>query len=407
MNLSFFIARRYLVKQKGTFSSFIIKLAIGATALSVAVMIISIAFVSGFQQTISEKMFSFLGHVHIEPRITGYAEDKTHVAYDRQLVATIKQLPHVRQVSPFTQRPAIIQGGGHMEGIRLKGIDEQFHFPPSIVFEGGKINYTDSAYAKEIILSRTTADKLDIQAGDTVWLYFLEQGATLPRIRKVRVAGLFHTGVEEIDKYYGICDIRLLQRINNWDANEITGYQVDLDNERYADTIANEIYANYIEPPLTTNTYKDLYPSIFDWLNLQNVNARIILIIMAIVAIINLATALMILIVEQSRMIGLLSALGMPAKAIRRIFLYHAALISGAGILAGNIIAIGLCLLQLHTGFLKLSEDTYYMKQVPVHINWWQIAVIDIATLLVCTICMWLPALYIRRIKPARVLQFK
>jgi len=221
------------------------------------------------------------------------------------------------------------------------------------------------------------------------------------------VAGLYHTGMDEVDKEFAICDIRLLQRINNWAPDNINGYQIDLDQPKLADSLSNKIFNDYLDAPLTTNTMRDIYPNIFDWLQLQDINAQIVLIIMAVVAVINLAVALLILIVEQARMTGLLAALGMKQKDMQQIFLYHAGLIASVGILAGNILGIGICLLQLKTGFLKLSEATYYMSQVPVRINWWYVLLIDASTLLVCILCMWLPSLYIRRIQPARVLQFK
>jgi lipoprotein-releasing system permease protein len=409
LNLPFFIARRYLLKQKGTFSSFIIRLAIFATALSVAVMVVAMAFITGFKYEIREKLFSFWGHVHI----TEFSPNASNlivtnpIREDGQLIREVSALPHVTQVVPYALRPAILQANHAMEGIKLKGIRPAYRFPSSIELHGGKIDFSDTSYSKDVILSQSTANRLKVSTGDHVLLYFLEPGATVPRIRKVMVAGLYHTGMDEVDKEFAICDIRLLQRINNWAPDNINGYQVDLDQPKLADSLSNKIFNDYLDAPLTTNTMRDIYPNIFDWLQLQDINAQIVLIIMAVVAVINLAVALLILIVEQARMTGLLAALGMKQKDMQQIFLYHAGLIASVGILAGNILGIGICLLQLKTGFLKLSEATYYMSQVPVRINWWYVLLIDASTLLVCILCMWLPSLYIRRIQPARVLQFK
>jgi lipoprotein-releasing system permease protein len=409
LNLPFFIARRYLLKQKGTFSSFIIRLAIFATALSVAVMVVAMAFITGFKYEIREKLFSFWGHVHI----TEFSPNASNlivtnpIREDGQLIREVSALPHVTQVVPYALRPAILQANHAMEGIKLKGIRPAYSFPSSIELHGGKIDFSDTSYSKDVILSQSTANRLKVSTGDHVLLYFLEPGATVPRIRKVMVAGLYHTGMDEVDKEFAICDIRLLQRINNWAPDNINGYQIDLDQPKLADSLSNKIFNDYLDAPLTTNTMRDIYPNIFDWLQLQDINAQIVLIIMAVVAVINLAVALLILIVEQARMTGLLAALGMKQKDMQQVFLYHAGLIASVGILAGNILGIGICLLQLKTGFLKLSEATYYMSQVPVRINWWYVLLIDASTLLVCILCMWLPSLYIRRIQPARVLQFK
>lgn len=409
MNLPFFIARRYLLRRKGGFSSFIIRLAIIATALSVATMIASAAFVTGFKYEIREKLFSFWGHVHISPFTPNSATiiTPTPIRRDLQLEQKVIHTPHVRTIAPFAVRPAILNANKLMEGLQLKGVNNEYQLPANIGLNGQWINYSDSAYSKQIILSQTTADRMDVKPGDEVQMYFLEPGNSFPRVRKLLVTGIFHTGMEEVDKEYAICDLRLLQRINGWDANDINGYQLSLDEERNADSVAEYIRLNYLELPQTTYTMRDIFPNIFDWLQLQDVNTRVIMIIMSIVAIINLAVALLILIVEQARMVGLLKAQGMAPAAMRQIFLYHAALIAGIGIVAGNIIGIGFCLLQKKTGFLQLSESTYYMKYVPVRIDWWQPLTIDIVTLVLCILCMWLPTLYIRRIQPARVLQFK
>jgi len=295
--------------------------------------------------------------------------------------------------------------------LELKGVKQNFQFLKGISFTGNKIDYSDTSYSKQILLSETIANKLDVGIGDTIELCFLEQGEAYPRLRKVKLVALFPTGAEEVDKEFALCDLRLLQRINQWQPNEINGYQVDLDDPKYSDTVSNQIFYQYLAPKtksqLWTYTIRDIFPNVFDWLQMTNVDAQIILIIMAIVAIINLAAVLMILIVEQAKMIGLLKALGMAIKNMRRLFLYYSGLIAAIGVLAGNILALSICWLQLKTGFLQLSEDTYYMKYAPVRLYWWQVVAIDAATLLVCVLCMWLPTLYIRRIRPARVLQFK
>lgn len=396
-----------MVKQKGTFSSFIIKLAIVATALSVAVMIVALAIVTGFKYSVAEKLFSFMGHIHIVP----YDETKSNslspkpVFYDPILIGELKKIPHVVTVSPFAQRPVIVQVHGQMDGLLLKGVTKSYHFLTGITTTGAPIDYSDTFYSKQILLSQTTADRLNINMGDTVQLDFIEAG--VPRIRKVRVCGLYHSGMEEVDKIFGVCDLRLLQRINNWSADSINGYQVDLDDQKYADTVSSFIHYNLVNAPLESYTTTENYSFIFDWLDMQSVNGAILLAIMAVVAIINMGSILVILMVDRAMMIGLLKALGMSFEGTRNIFLSIAGLIGFMGILLGNILALSLCWLQVHFGFVKLPEETYYMRYVPIKIIWWQVGLIDLVTLFLCVFCMWLPTLYIRRIQPARVLQFK
>ncbi len=409
MNLPFFIARRYLIRQKGTFSSFIIRLAMLATALSVAVMIIAMGIITGFQQSIREKLFSFWGHVHIVPHNANPASliSATPIKYDPHLRQQVQRMPHVKQVAPFALRPAIIQANGRMEGIRLKGILPDYRFSRGIGFSGGSIDFADTAYAREILISQTMADRLDVHAGDDLMLYFLEPGASFPRVRKLKAAGVFHTGMDEVDQYFGVCDLRLLQRVNNWGADDINGYQVELDDPFLADTVALAIYDQYIMPPLYTESINSIYQNIFDWLNMQQINVKILIVIMAVVAVINLSAALLILIVDRARMVALLKALGMPFHQIRIIFISLAGLIGFAGVLGGTLLSLALAWLQQKYGFLRLPESTYYMDRVPVEIVWWHVVLINILSLVLCVLCMWLPTLYIRRIHPARVLHFK
>ena len=379
-----------------------------ATALSVAVMIVAMAVVNGFNSAITEKLYSFMGHVHVVPydmtksNTLSYSEP---VYNDPGLIEKMMKVPHVIAVSPFVQRQIIIQANGGMEGEQLKGVDKNYRFLNGVSFTGKPIDYTDTPYSKQVILSKTTADKLNVNVGDTVQLDFIADG--MPRIRKVKVCGLYHTGLEDMDKYFGVCDIRLLQRINNWTADSINGYQVDLDNFKYADTVSSYIHYNIISAPLESYTTHENYSFIFDWLQLQGLNGIILLVIMAVVSVINMGAVLVILMVDRAAMIGLFKALGMAFDTTRNIFLGIAGLIGAAGILAGNLLGLTLCWLQLHFGFIKLPEDSYFMRYAPIKIIWWQVGLIDITTLVLCIFCMWLPALYIRRIQPAKVLQFK
>lgn len=380
-----------------------------ATAISVAVMILALAFISGFKYEIREKLFSFWGHVHIteyNPNAESMATGSP-IRRDEGLEEVVGGLPHVTQIAPYVVRPGILQYSGTMEGMKLKGINTAYKLSPKTNLTGSLPNFGDTSYAKDIVLSTATAARLQLKKGDAVQLYFLEPGELAPRIRKVTVSGIYHTGMDEIDKEYALCDMRLLQRINNWQPDEINGYQIDLDDADYADTTSSLIYNKYIAAPLTTTTMRDIFSNIFDWLDLQNVNAQVAIIIMSIVSIINLAVALLILMVDRSRMVGLLTALGMPRSQLRRIFRFHALLIAAMGVVIGNVVGLGICWLQLKTGFLKLSEATYYMTVVPVRLEWWHILVIDVLTLVLTLFWMWLPLLYLRRIQPAKVLQFK
>lgn len=377
-----------------------------ATSLSVAVMILSVCVVGGFKSVIRDKIYSFWGHVLVVPYNDNPANiiAEKPVAYSSSVVSMIQADANVKSVSRFALRPAILQFKGQMEGLKLKGISKDYTIPPSLNLKGKQLNYAETSYSREIIISKTTANKLFLHIGDDVLLYFLETGSTMPRIRKLKIAGLYHTGMEDVDQYFGICDIRLLQHINNWTADQINGYQITAKNEDFAPAIADRIFKN---SELSTETITDIYPGIIDWLNVQDLTVRVLLIIMSIVATISLGAALLILIVERANITGLLKALGLNNGSTQKIFLYIALLTGGLGVLFGNIFAIGICLAQQKYGFLKMTESTYFMDTVPMSINIGYILLVDIATILITVICMWLPTLYVRRMQPAKVLQFK
>ena len=370
-------------------------------------MIASLAFIGGFKHAIREKLFSFWGEVLIVP-FDANSNDITSglpFKWDPKLMGRVGGMKGVDHIYPFALSPGIIQSSGEMEGVRLKGITRQQVFPPDLIFTGGPIHFDDTAYAQQIILSRSTAARLSIKVGDVVKLYFITTGA--PRIRKLKVAGTYHTGMEEVDRQFALCDIRLVQHLGGWAPDEISGYQVELTDNSMADTMAADIHYRYDTPPLYAQSIPHVYEGVFSWLSTQDTNGRILLIIVGIVAIINLASAMLILMVDRAVMIGLLKTLGMAPRGLWALFLSISGLIGGAGILLGNVLGLGLCLSQARFGFIRLPEETYNMSTVPVRIVWWQIALLDLGTLLLCVACAALPLLYIRRVQPARVLQFK
>lgn len=409
VNLSLFIARRYMAAQKGGFSSFIIRLAIVATALSVAVMIMALAVVAGFKDAISGKLFSFMGHVQVRtynPTGTENVNFTDPIYADPKLRSQLNALKYVENVAPFIIRPSIAQANGLLENIMLKGVDTSFAFGRDIQ-TAGALSFGDSAYSKDVLLSRTVADRMNVKAGDTIQVNFFVGGDMPVRIRRLRVSGTYHSGMEEMDKTYAVCDMRLLQRIAGWPADSINGFQLTLSDQAQANEVAANIHFNLIDPPMAVYTTVETVQFIFDWLAFQEVNTTVLIIIMTIVAVINLGAALLILIVDRAPMIGLLKALGMPYDSMRNIFLGISALVAGLGILFGNIFALGLCFLQLNYGIIKLPEASYYMQYAPIKLIWWQVLAVDAGTLLLCVFCMWLPTLYIRRVQPARVLQFR
>ncbi|GAA0539728.1 ABC transporter permease [Chitinophaga japonensis] len=410
MRLSFFIARRIAFNRGSSFSRFIINIAIIATAISVAVMILATALVNGFQQVIQEKIFSFWGHIHVtqyQPN-AGPLTEQIPFNEDTVLVQRLRQVPGVTIVNAYATKSAILKADKDIEGIIFKGVDARYDWQhlQRFLVAGRPIQYNDSSYAGEIIISRSTAQTLQLQLNDKVIVYFIQGGGQPPRARKLTVTGIYKTGIEEYDKTYIIGDINLVQRLNNWDAAGIGGYEVFVSDYRQMTDIAWSI-DSLIPQKLFVRTIRDIYPNIFDWLQLQNKNEVIILVIMTIVAIINMITAILILILERTNMTGILKALGMRNWSVQKIFIYQAGYIVLAGLLLGNLLGLGIAFLQQTTGFFKLPEESYYMSVAAIDLHWWEVALINVCTFAICICVLLVPSLIIRRITPVKAIQFK
>lgn len=408
MNFSYFIAKRVAFNKQKTFSSFIIKLSVTATALSVAAMIITMAFVNGFQQTVSQKVFSFWGHIraqHFEVNKSLVSEE-TPIFPNDTVVKRLQQINSIAKIQPFATKSAVIEKQKNIEGILLKGIDETYDSTALEKFmqQGRWLNFADSLYSKEIIVSATTANNLNIQLNDTIHIFFVSNNEEASAYRSLKVVGIYKTGIEEYDKLFAIGDIRLIRRLCNWENNEIGGYEIFLKDYSQMDKV-NET----IDLPMlwSTKTIKEVYPNIFDWLNIQNVNRNVMFVIMAIVAIINLVTCLLILVLERLRMIGILKAIGAENSSIQNIFLYHATFIALTGIGIGLVLGVGLCLLQQYFGIIRLDEANYYVAVAPVKLIWWQVILTCIATAIVCFAALSIPALLVKKIMPVKAIQFK
>lgn len=375
-------------------------------------MIISVAVVIGFKETIKSKMFVFWGQIEVTPFNPNPSSiiNPDPILYNDTLYRQMKSLPGIKSVQIFATKPVILRAkSGILEGIKLKGVAAGYplNSNKSIDFKGTKIHFSDRTYSKQIILSENTLNRLNINIGDTLIAFFIDPGKTFPSIRKLTVTGTYHTGMENIDRSFALCDINLIRNVNGWNNQAINGYQIAVNDYTQADSIGEKIYQSFLKPPLYTNSMKDIYPYIYSWLSLMDTNAYIILAIMAVVAVINLSTALLIFILERTNMTGILKSLGMATKKIQRIFLYHAAIVAFRGVIYGTIGGVGFCFLQKYFHLITLNESAYYMKYMPIELIGWQVLLIDVATLLFCVLLMMIPALFVRRINIIKALRFR
>jgi lipoprotein-releasing system permease protein len=410
MRLSSLVARRIAFNRTSSFSRFIINIAIVATAISVAVMILAAALVNGFQQVIQQKIFSFWGHIHItqyQPN-AGPLTEQIPFQGDTAMVARLRNINGINTVNAYATKSAIIKAEKDIEGVIFKGVDKNYNWKnmQQFIQEGRSLKYTDSSYAPEVLISAALAKELHVKLNDPLILYFIQGVGQAPRARKLTIAGIYKTGIEDYDKTYIIGDLELVRKLNNWEQGDIGGYEIYIND--YKQMGAVSLAADQVIPDkLFIRTIKEIYPNVFDWLQLQNQNELIILVIMTLVAIINMITAVLILILERTNMVGILKALGMRNNSIQQIFINQAAYIVLAGVLLGDVIGIGIALLQQQTGFFKLPEESYYMSVAAVSIHWWEVWFINLGTFTVVLLVMIVPSMLIRRITPMKAIQFK
>ena len=413
-----FVANRIAFNQQKSFSRFIIRLSIVATIISVAVMVITLAFANGFQETVSQKVFSFWGHIRIQemqPDKSVIAEE-TPIRASDSLVTAIKTDSRVQSIHPFATKYAILKTKDEIEGVLVKGLDATYdfgHFSPFLK-EGRPIRFNDSSYSRDIMISAFTAESLQLKVNDRVLIYFVrpetgdDAGSVNIRPDKLTISGIYKTGIEEYDKTFAIGDIKLIQRLNDWAGNEIGGYEIFLKDYKEMDKAVEDLYAMEEFPQgLDTRSVRSISPNIFDWLNMQDVTRNLLIGFMIAIAVINLITCLLILVLERVRMIGVLKSLGATDWTIQRIFLRHSAIITITGIIIGIALALIFLYIQMQTGFIKLKEEAYYISEAAVKIVWWQVAMIAIGTLVVCFLVLMIPSILVRKVRPVKAIHFR
>lgn len=396
MSTAFDIAKKISFHQKKTYTSIIVKLSIIATAISVAAIILTLSLVNGFQESISNKVFSFWGHIRIES-VSGSPLQKKDSIVNALIQSSSKQ---IKSISPFIAQSSVISYKQEIEGVMVNGIESASKIP--FLVQGKSLTPSKDSLMKEVIISDDLAKKLNIPLNEFIKLYFLN--STQVQQRKFKVVGFYHSGMQDYDQQYIMIDIKSLQQLKN-DFNSIDGYRVTLENaesiNEQKDLIQSQLPDNWV-----STTIPNYYPQIFDWIGVQSINRNVAITIMMIIAIVNLITCLFILMLERVAMIGTLTAVGASNGFIRKVFIYQASIICWSGILLGTLLGLGLSLLQQYFGWIQLDESAYFIKTLPIKIIPNQIVLVVVGTVVISYLSFLLPTLWIKRISPSAAIKF-
>lgn len=406
MSFASFISTRITFKSKRTFSKLIVRIAIIGIMLGLGVMILSLAIVKGFKHEIRNKVRGFAGDIRVVKFDLNNSYQSSSFTADSDFVKRALKSPFITHVMPVATKPGIVKANNEIEGVVLKGVDKNYdwNYFKKMMVAGDVISFADSVEAqKEIMISQTTADRLKLKVGDKLLMYFVQEPL---RKRQFKIKGIFNIGVEEVDKTFVIGALSLINRLNDWKPDEIGQYELRVSDFEHINEAANAL-DNVLPVKLKEYTIEEDYPTIFEWLNLLDVNSVVMLVLMVAVAVINMISALLIMILERTAMIGMFKAMGASNWAIRKVFLINASYLIGLGLLLGNLLGIGLGYFQMYTHFFQLDQASYYMTFVPVEFDVFDIVALNIGTLIICLLVLIIPSTLVSRISPVKAIQFK
>lgn len=411
MNFEFFIARRIVASKdyKSSISAPIIKIAITAIALGIIMMLISIATGVGLQKKIREKVSAFNGDIVISNFDTNFSNDSQNpISKNQDFYPTFKNIEGIKHVQITASKGGVIRTETDFEGVVVKGVGSDYdwgYFEDYLV--DGKLPDFKSDLNSEILISEYLANRLHFKLGDRVTTFFLNDDVSkTPRSRGFEIVGIYNSGFQQFDEQFIITDIRHIQRLNKWEDDQIGAFEVFVNDFDNIVPIGNEVY-NETSSTLDTQTIRQKYASIFEWLDLFDFNIIMIIGIMILVAGINMITALLVLILERTQMIGILKALGSSDWSVRKVFLYNAIYLIGVGLFWGNVIGIGLLLFQKYGKIFKLNPNTYYVNEAPVYLSLDYILILNAGTFLLCLIMLLIPSFIIAKISPVKAIRFE
>ena len=406
MSFASFISSRISLQSNRTYSKLIVRIAIIGIMLSLGVMILTVSVIRGFKLEIRQKLRGFAGDIQVQNYDNNNSYQASPFRRDTVFERKVKSNSLFGSIVPTLDKPGIIKTKTEIEGVVIKGVDKNYDwsfFKRSLV-AGTIIDFSDTLNAKkQLLISSYLANRLNLKVGDKFLMYFV-QDALLKRPFVVK--GIYDAGIEDIDHTFVVGDLSLMVKLNGWDANQVGGYELRVANFEKLDD-ANNILKDFMPLKLRSYTITDTYPAIFVWLDELNVNSTVMLILMILVGTINMISALLIIILERTSLIGILKAMGANNWTIQKIFLFNAAYLIGIGMVLGNIFGLGISIFQSKTHFFTLDESSYYMKFIPMQLQFWDIVLLNAGTLLICMLVMIGPSTLVAKISPVKAIRFK
>ena len=371
-------------------------------------MIVSVATGIGLQQKIRQKVSAFNGHIII----SNYDDNQSAgsvmpISTHQEFYPSFKSVKGISHIQAVASKPGIIRTESAFEGIIFKGVGKDFQWENiSEYLIAGKLPDVSHNLNPEVTISQYLAHRLNLNVGDRFNAFFMkDDNRQMPNLRVFKVVGIYNSGFQEFDAAYVLGDIRHLQRINKWNPDQIGSFEVFVDDFSKIKSIGEQVYKQ-TSSTLDTQTIVEKFYYIFEWLQLFDFNIIVILVVMIAVATINMVVALLVLILERTQMIGILKALGASNWMVRKVFLYNAFYLILRGLFWGNLIGIGLLLIQKYFGVIKLNPENYYVNEAPVYLNWMYIAALNIGTILVCLLVLLVPSYIITKISPVKAIRF-
>ena len=398
-------------KEGGSFSRSIVGIAMFGIAMSLAVMIVAVAIVTGFKKEISGKVTGFGAHIQILNLDSNLSYETAPVPGNLKRVEDLKQIAGIKNVQPFAIKAGIIKTSDEIHGAVLKGIDGSYDwsFIRNNLSEGTVFTVNDSVRTDKVVLSGSTARLLNLGVGDRFTMYFIQDP---PRARTFTISGIYNTSLEQFDLLYIFADIKQVQRLNNWDEGQVSGYEVLIDRmddlPKLAEKVEEQVAYDFLDDGsrLKVETIVKKNAQIFDWLNLQDMNVVVLIVLMLLVAGFNMISGLLILILERTNMIGILKALGTNNVSIRKIFMYQSSYLTLLGLLWGNLFGLGICLAQKYLNLIPLDAASYYLDTVPINLNPFHLLILNAGTMIITFLFLLIPSGIIARISPDKSIRF-